>query len=81
MREDVWTETVRTYLFGKPEVTVPTILRDAIDIPLERQSRKAEMRVADILRADKWRRDLQRRNGKPTRIWLRPSDDNTDGEP
>jgi hypothetical protein len=39
------------------------------------------MRVADILRADKWRRDLQRHNGKPTRIWLRPSDDNTDGEP
>jgi putative DNA primase/helicase len=72
MTDDVWTETVREWLFGRTEVRLPDILTSALNIPRERQGKREEMRVSAILRLDGWERHIGRTDGnagKATRVW------------
>jgi putative DNA primase/helicase len=66
---DPWADRVETYLALKDTVTIAEVLTDAIKMDTERQDKRAQMRVAHILRRLNWQRDqvgMSRR-----RIWRR----------
>lgn len=74
MAEDVWTERVRGFTSARTRLRIAEVLSECLNIPTERQDRRSEMRVANILRADGWRVKNEWVDGKTTRLW-RPSDE------
>ena len=74
LAEDPWAPRVREWLreAGKSEVTTPEILRRGLSLETSQQTRSAEMRVANVLRADGWIQHIYRRSGSPVRGWFAP---------
>jgi len=88
--DDVWTEFVRTYVDGgqceygqgvrsdmferKDEVRVSEVLRGALRIPIDRQDKHEQMRVAAILTLLGWRRAQRGPAGSRYKCWIRPMD-------
>ncbi len=66
--DDPWQEAIADYCKDKQDLRTGEILTDLLQIPLERQDRRAQMRVADILRSLGWTKK-HIRNGK---IWEKP---------
>lgn len=54
MVEDPWAEKVRAYATGLLRVSASQVLQNAIEMPLERQNRAAQMRVTAILTRMGW---------------------------
>jgi predicted P-loop ATPase len=75
---DPWTDRVRQFACGKPELRTPDVLKNALEMPVKDHSRAAEMRVAAILQADGWTRTTKRCAGKPTKLWLAPEENEGD---
>jgi putative DNA primase/helicase len=72
MLEDAWTDAIASYLTGRLECTVPAILGDCLQIPRERHDRRTQMRVADILKNEGWKRRVTRDlAGKQYRCWVK----------
>lgn len=77
--EDPWGETIDRWL-AEPEqvmtefVTVSTVLTHALRVPIERQDKRFEMRVADHLAKRKWKRARRRpvKGLPPVWVWERP---------
>jgi len=71
MSEDVWADLVRDHLSGRTEARIPDILTTTIGIPRERQGKREEMRVANILNSMGWRRHVERVPGiaQTIRVW------------
>jgi putative DNA primase/helicase len=62
------------WLLGKSEITVHSIMADLMQVPLERQDKSLQMRIAKALRALKWHKPAAPvwRGGKTTRVWVKP---------
>jgi hypothetical protein len=70
MEVDPWENQVLAYPGQHSQVRTPDILRDVLDMALERRDRKAELRVAAILRGTA----ISRTSGELTarsRVWRR----------
>ncbi|HYI84461.1 MAG TPA: VapE domain-containing protein, partial [Acetobacteraceae bacterium] len=66
--QDVWTDRAREYLASTTVCRVPALLSH-IGVPIERQSKREEMRAAAILTLEGWCRKVEWMNGRPTRLW------------
>jgi predicted P-loop ATPase len=70
---DSWEEPVLNYIDGLETVTVEKILSIAIRLDLGQQDKRAEMRVANVLKANGWESGRKVVHGRRLRIWLAPS--------
>ena len=68
MVEDPWHDRIREWVAHRADVTAPEILSEAIDMPRERQDRRAQMRVTNVLTSLGW----QARRTAGRRWWERP---------
>lgn len=72
MAEDSWSDAIEDFLQGHAEATVPNILSACLQIPRERHDKRAQMRVADILKGAGWARKVARGDdGRVRRFWER----------
>lgn len=75
---DPWEERVLSYASRQEYVRISDVLTDVLEIETVRQDRRAERRVADILKRAGWYPKQQRPpGGKPQRVWL-PGSTGTD---
>ena len=74
LERDSWHDAITTYISDKTMVTTADILRNAIDIGLDRINNGHQRRVGRVMRAMGWDNQSRRVNGKSTRVWLRPKD-------
>lgn len=68
MIEDPWHGKISDYIEGLAKITVPSILENAISMPVAMQNRAAQMRVASILTRMGW----QSKRSGTSRFWLPP---------
>lgn len=68
--EDPWEYHIGRFIEGRNEVSAQEIM-EALEIPRERQERKAQMRVASILRDAGFARIVTKREGQSLRVWRR----------
>lgn len=71
--EDPWEESVLMFIRTRESVSVPEILSECIQLARERQDKRAQMRLANILRRCGWRRVLDYHKGIVGRRWLAPT--------
>lgn len=74
LERDSWYDAISTYVVDKQMVTTSEILRNAIDIDLDRINNGHQRRVGRVMRAMDWDNSSRRINGKSTRVWLRGKD-------
>jgi predicted P-loop ATPase len=68
--EDPWTEPVRDFLADLDKSYAHEILADALKVPTERQDKRAQIRLAKILKLLGWSRRMSRdEGGFVTRFW------------
>jgi predicted P-loop ATPase len=82
MTEDVWSVSIDAYLkdftanatadMRAAGVRIPTLLRDALGLPVDKQNRSAEMRVAGILKSAAWTSKVVWLDKRSQRVWLPP---------
>lgn len=74
-QEDVWEDRVAAVLESRHDITSAELLSDVLHIPVERQTRREQMRVGDILRRAGWRTvsSYDREVGRTRRKWVRGS--------
>lgn len=70
MQDDIWTERIREYTAMHTEIYLADLLRDGLHMPVERHGRREQMRVAAVLRQDKWGVVVRWKAGKPVRVWV-----------
>jgi predicted P-loop ATPase len=63
--EDPWHEIIANHVNSRQSLRTSEILTDVLQIPIERQDRRAQMRVADILRSLGW----AKRHTRQGKIW------------
>ena len=73
LMDDAWSDKVAGYLAGKVEVTVADVMTNGIEIPVDRQDRRGQMRIASILRAQGWALRHAWRSGGKCRLWCSPN--------
>jgi putative DNA primase/helicase len=78
MFEDGWHETVANWVARRDEVTIPDILTQAIDVPMERQDKRQQMRVGAILRRLGWKSTVRRKGTVTRRVWVIASNEGMD---
>lgn len=67
---DPWSDPVERFLVGVDTITPAELLSEALRLEVARQDRRAQMRVADILRRMGW---VPRQQGASRRrVWCRP---------
>lgn len=82
MSDDPWHRPIMSYAIARAPVRPEDVLRDVLQLPLDRQDKPALSRVRSILRREGWV-SFNVRSGKTTyRAW-RPSSiaDDTDSPP
>jgi predicted P-loop ATPase len=67
--EDPWYEVIANYINSRQTLRASEILTDVLQIPIERQDKRAQMRVTDILRSLGW----QKRHTRQGKIWEKPN--------
>jgi putative DNA primase/helicase len=70
VQEDVWADRVLNMLGLRTAITIPEVLSDILAIPVERQGKREQMRVAAILRTAGWKRETKWDGGKAAKRWL-----------
>lgn len=68
---DPWEEMISSYISDKQEVTAVEVLVNALNFDCQRASRKDSIRIASVLQAMGWRKQVTSRQGKSVRIWVR----------
>lgn len=71
--DDVWTDTVLTWLIGKSDATSSEVLLQALKFKESDIGRREQNRIGDILRHAKWHRQTVRRDGRPVKAWVNPA--------
>jgi predicted P-loop ATPase len=76
MAQDPWANAVEAYLAEllSKEVTTEQILDQCIKLDLEKQDKRAQMRVAGIMKQLGWEQNRRQVNGIRQRVWM-PSED------
>jgi predicted P-loop ATPase len=69
---DEWEGKIAQFLLGKAEAKVTDILSDCLCVPIDRQDKSTQMRVAKALTTLGWERRIAWRDGCTTRIWVDP---------
>lgn len=70
---DPWETPVLNYVEGKDRISVDDVLTHALNIDLDRQDRSAQMRVANLLKANSWTTSREVVQGRRRRFWYSPS--------
>ena len=73
LERDSWFECVSNYVSDKEMMTTADILRNAIDIDLDKTNNGHQRRVGRVMRAMGWEYTTRKVNGKSVRVWLRTS--------
>lgn len=68
---DPWDDRVLEFANAQERVRLQDVLGQALAIPLDRMTRRDEMRVANILKRAGYDSEQRRIEGKPTRYWVR----------
>jgi predicted P-loop ATPase len=69
--DDVWQPKIENYLEGRSSTNVPDLLEICLDIKPERQDKRAQMRVASILKVLGFQRKVERVGATTMRVWRR----------
>lgn len=67
---DPWDARVIEFAAAQVRVRLHDVLFQALSIPLEKMTRRDEMRVANILKRARYESDQRRIDGKVTRYWV-----------
>jgi predicted P-loop ATPase len=67
-QEDPWEEQIAGFITLRAEIGIPEILQECLKLQTDRQDKRAQMRVADILRSRGWRRNT---GGSIGRKWVK----------
>jgi predicted P-loop ATPase len=71
---DPWEGDVLDYVESRDAVRTRDILAHALAVPVDRMDRRADMRVANILRRHGWVPKQARLDGQKGRFWCRPTE-------
>ncbi len=71
LERDSWHDSIVSYISDKNHLTTADILRNAIDIPLDRTNNGHQRRVGRVMRSLGWNYSTRKVNGKSTRVWVR----------
>ncbi|MGG6240914.1 VapE domain-containing protein [Nodosilinea sp. AN01ver1] len=72
---DPWEKKVLDYAEDFKEVTAADVLTIGLQLPFDRQGKREEMRVANLLRVNGWRTVRRLVNGRRPRYWINPKFD------
>lgn len=70
---DTWEDAIESYVSDREQVAIPTILEEALDVPLARQGQAELNRVSRILRRLGWeRRQIRAIDGRGGKVrkWI-----------
>ena len=73
--DDVWMQDITSYLKTVSETTTRDVLKVGLNVDIHKTTNKESRRVNDILTRLGWRRQQTTRDGRSTRIWIRPEGD------
>jgi predicted P-loop ATPase len=68
---DEWETVIADWLVGQHEVRATDVLTTALNVPVERQDKAAQMRVGKALRVLGWTRIVRRQGPILARVWVR----------
>lgn len=69
--DDPWEDGIAGYLLGRMSITIPEIMTEHLTIPMERQNKSAQMRVAKILKRSGWGKRVDRSGVTTLKRWHR----------
>ncbi|MFQ4134780.1 VapE domain-containing protein [Nodosilinea sp. PGN35] len=69
---DPWEKKVLDYAIDFREVTAADVLTIGLQLPFDRQGKREEMRVTNLLRLNGWRLVRRSVNGRRPRYWINP---------
>lgn len=69
--DDVWQPRIESYLTGRAITNVPDILEYCLEIKADKQDKRAQMRVASVLKILGFRRTVERQGVSTMRVWRR----------
>lgn len=69
---DPWELKIEQNLNGADWAVVSHVMTEWLKIPIERQDKSAQMRVAGYFRSMGWERSKKRINGQPEWVWSKP---------
>jgi predicted P-loop ATPase len=69
--KDPWQAAIESYVATLPKVTTSEIINQCLKLPIERQTRGDEMRVANVLKQLGWVSKVARENKRQVRTWFR----------
>ena len=80
LAEDVWTAPILDYLYNGiggrlGKVRMADLLTHALGLSRDKQTRSNEMRVASVLRAERWTPRVVWEEKRPMRAWVAPEDE------
>lgn len=72
-QSDDWEEIIDAFLSNRmsTEITVPQVAKDCLFIGADRLDKATQMRIARNLSAIGWKRNLVRKDGKLSRVWIK----------
>jgi len=68
---DPWEDRVLEFASSQQRVRTAEVLLQALGVPLDKLSRRDEMRVSGILKRAGYRPEQSRLDGKTTRYWVK----------
>ncbi len=74
--DDPWEGLITQYLLPKVQVTIPEIATNCLGIDIDKQDKRLQGRIADVIRKLGWVKDTRRINGKTVKCWVRPLETN-----
>ena len=72
LSDDSWSGKVFDYIGMSRKVAMADVLSHGLQLAMKDQDKRAEMRVANILRKEKWRARVFREGRRTPRYWLHP---------
>ncbi|MDZ4875186.1 MAG: hypothetical protein CLLPBCKN_004582 [Chroococcidiopsis cubana SAG 39.79] len=73
---DPWQEAIARFVADCTIITTEQVLRDCIDLALEKRGKETENRVGAILKQLGWTRERRSINGKQKRVWVQTEKNN-----
>lgn len=71
-QQDSWEPLLESYLVGKNEISISTLLSDCLGIEIGRHDRASQMRVTECLKRLDWQKgDRRSSGGKRNQFWMR----------
>jgi predicted P-loop ATPase len=70
--DDPWEGLITQYLLPRVQVTIPEIATNCLGVDIDKQDKRLQGRIADVIRKLGWVKDTRRINGKTVKCWVRP---------